>query len=198
MRRLKENNSTGVEKHMIDRRRLVTLIAGAGTTATALSACRSSVESSASAPAGDTLAERLDRLESERFIVATLYAYGHALDYGNRDEFLGCFTTDAEYVVAMRINADNGFEFHGHDELTGYFDNHTHAPEAWHKHITTNPMVTVNGDRASATSYFVRVDAGAESAPAAIAASGRYLDELSRDDDGHWRIRSRRCEVENL
>ena len=186
------------DKHMIDRRRLVTLMVGVGATATALSACKSSLEGSASAPASDALSERLDRLESERAIVATLYAYGHALDYGDRKEFLGCFTTDAAYVVAMRVNADNGFEFHGHDELTGYFDNHTHAPEAWHKHITTNPMVTVNGDRASATSYFVRVDAGAESAPAAIAASGRYLDELSRDDDGHWRIRSRRCEVENL
>ena len=186
------------EKHLINRRRLVTLLAGAGATATALSACKSSLEGSASAPANDALTERLDHLESERAIVATLYAYGHALDYGNRDEFLGCFTTDAVYVVTMRINADNGFEFHGHDELTGYFDNHSHAPEAWHKHITTNPMVTVNGDRANATSYFVRVDAGAEPAPAAITASGRYLDELLRDDYRHWRIRSRRCEVENL
>jgi hypothetical protein len=56
----------------------------------------------------------------------------------------------------------------------------------------------VHGDTAEATSYFLRVDAGAESAPAVVVASGRYLDQLARDTDGRWRIRSRRCEVENL
>ena len=59
-------------------------------------------------------------------------------------------------------------------------------------------MVTVDGDRATVTSYFIRVDAGAEAGPAVVTASGRYLDEFVRDDAGHWRIRSRRCEVENL
>ena len=29
-------------------------------------------------------------------------------------------------------------------------------------------------------------------------ASGRYLDEFVLGDDDVWRIRSRRCEVENL
>ena len=86
----------------------------------------------------------------------------------------------------------------GDGELTGYFDGHTHAPAAWHKHITTNSIVTVDGDQATANSYFVRVDASAEAGAAFIVASGRYLDELVRDATGHWRIRSRRCEVENL
>ena len=192
------DGSMSEEKRTIDRRRLVKLIGAAGATATVASACRSSLEGSASAPANDALTERLDRLEAERAIVATLSAYGHALDYGDRDQFLGCFTKDAAYVVAMRIDTENGFEFHGHDELTGYFDNHTHAPAAWHKHITTNSIVTVDGDQATANSYFVRVDASAEAGAAFIVASGRYLDELVRDATGNWRIRSRRCEVENL
>ena len=186
------------DQRLTDRRRLVTLIGAAGATATMLTACRTTAGEATEASAGERLSERIDHLEAERQIVATLYAYGHALDYGDRNQFLGCFTADAAYVVAMRVNAENGFELHGHDELTSYFDNHTHAPEAWHKHITTNPMVTVDGDQATATSYFVRVDAGAEAGPAAIVASGRYLDELARDANGHWRIRSRRCEVENL
>ena len=143
------------------------------------------------------LTERLDRLEAERAITATLYAYGTALDYGDREQFLGCFTADASYVVTMRIGSGGGFEFHGHDELGAYFDAHTHAPAAWHKHVTTNPTVAVEGSAATATSYFLRVDAGAESAPAVVLASGRYLDELV-NEDGHWRIRARRCEVENL
>ena len=186
------------EKRNTDRRNLLTALGSAGAAATVLSACGSSLEGLGSPPDSDAMTARLDRLEAERAIVATLYAYGHGLDYGDRDEFLGCFTADAAYVVAMRIGSGNGFEFHGRDELTGYFDGHTHAPAAWHKHITTNPMVTVDGDRATATSYFVRVDAGAEAGPAVVTASGRYLDEFARDDAGHWRIRSRRCEVENL
>ena len=186
------------EKRTTDRRSLLAAMGTAGAAATVLSACGSSLEVSGNAPADDALAERLARLEAERAIVATLYAYGHGLDYGDRDEFLGCFTADAAYVVAMRIETDNGFEFHGYDELTTYFDNHTHAPAAWHKHVTTNPMVRVDGDRATVTSYFLRVDAGAESGPGVVVASGRYLDEFVQDDAGHWRIRSRRCEVENL
>ena len=183
--------------HAIDRRRLVRLIGSAGATATAVYACTSSFEKPGRASASDGLAERLDRLEAERAIVATLYAYGHGLDYGDRDQFLGCFTPDATYVVAMRIGTERGFKFHGHRELTQYFDGHTHAPAALHKHVTTNPMIRVDGDQATATSYFVRVDAGA-TGPAAIVASGRYLDELVRDATGRWRISSRRCEVENL
>ncbi|HEY7106605.1 MAG TPA: nuclear transport factor 2 family protein [Acidimicrobiia bacterium] len=144
------------------------------------------------------LTERLACLEAERAIVGTLYAYGLALDYGDGERFLACFTPDAEYVVEMRIEGTSGFTFRGHDELTQYFEGHTHAPDAWHKHITTNPSVTVRGSTADATSYFVRVDAGAESGPAVVLASGRYVDELERGEDGSWRIRSRRCEVENL
>jgi ketosteroid isomerase-like protein len=149
-------------------------------------------------PTIEELTARLDRLDAERAIVDVLYAYGSAIDYGDRDRFLQCFTADADYVVHMRIVGATVLQFHGHDELAGYFSDHTHAPDAWHKHVTTNPSVTVDGDTADATSYFLRVDAGAESAPAVVVASGRYLDQLTRDADGRWRIRSRRCEVENL
>jgi ketosteroid isomerase-like protein len=144
------------------------------------------------------LAERVARMEDEREIVATLYTYGRALDYGDRNGFLDCFTPDADYVVEMRIGAEGNFRFHGHDELGAYFDGHTHAPDAWHKHVTVNPSVSSSGDTAAATSYFLRVDSAPASGPATVLASGRYTDELVRADDGKWRIRSRRCEVENL
>jgi len=146
----------------------------------------------------NALAGRLARLEDERAIVATLYAYGTALDYGDRELFLDCFTADASYVVAMRLGADNGFTFNGHDELREYFDNHTHAPVAYHKHVTVNPTVVIDDGDASASSYFLRVDSGPASAPAVVFASGRYVDQLTRDGNGRWRIRARRCEVENI
>jgi ketosteroid isomerase-like protein len=151
-----------------------------------------------SGPQSAELAERVARLEDERAIVATLYAYGEALDYGDRKLFLDCFTPDAEYAVEMRLGREGSFSYRGHDELTVYFDGHTHAPAAYHKHVTVNPVVVCDGDTATATSYFLRVDASAASGPAMVLASGRYIDDLVRDAGGRWLIRSRRCEVENL
>ena len=49
------------------------------------------------------LAARVARLEDERAVVATLYAYGEALDYGDRKLFLDCFTPGADYIVEMRL-----------------------------------------------------------------------------------------------
>jgi ketosteroid isomerase-like protein len=147
----------------------------------------------------DALSERIDRLESERAIVQVMYEYGRALDYGDLDAFLDCFTDDADYVVDMRLGGPAVLSFHGREELAGYHEWHTHAPDAWHKHVTTNPSVTIDGDTATAVSYFMRLDSEAENgAPSAVSSSGRYLDGFARGDDGGWRIRSRRCEVENL
>jgi ketosteroid isomerase-like protein len=145
----------------------------------------------------DDLGTRLARLEDERGIVATLYRYGDALDHGDRDEFLDCFTPDAQYQVQMRVGSGNGFTHEGHEQLTAYFDSHTHAPAAFHKHVTVNPLITVDGAAAEAQSYFLRVDSPA-AGPAVVVAAGRYLDRFERAADGRWRIRSRRCEVENL
>jgi ketosteroid isomerase-like protein len=144
------------------------------------------------------LAQRLARLEDERAVMATLYAYGSALDYGDRRQFLDCFTEDADYVVDMRLGAEGSFRHRGHSELGAYFDGHTHAPAAYHKHVTVNPSVVCTGDTATATSYFLRVDATESSGPAFVLASGRYVDTLVRDSGGRWRIHTRRCEVENL
>jgi ketosteroid isomerase-like protein len=147
----------------------------------------------------DALAERLDRLEAERAIVRTMYAYGRALDYGDREAFLDCFTDDADYVVDMRLGGAAVLSFRGREELAGYHDWHTHAPDAWHKHVATNAAITIDGDMATAVSYFLRLDSDADTgAPSVVSSSGRYLDELVRGDDGGWRIRSRVCEVENL
>jgi 3-phenylpropionate/cinnamic acid dioxygenase small subunit len=145
----------------------------------------------------DDLRAQLARFEAERAIVATLYRYGDALDQGDRDEFLDCFTPDAEYEVRMRLDSANGFSYQGHEQLGVYFDGHTHAPAAFHKHVTVNPLITVDGETADARSYFLRVDSPV-AGPAVVLAAGRYIDRFEQAVDGGWRIRSRRCEVENL
>src|SRR5580658_7574440 len=145
----------------------------------------------------DDLGERLSRLEDERAIMETLYRYGDALDHGDRDEFMDCFTPDAEYEVRMRLDSSNGFTFEGPEQLGAYFDGHTHAPAAFHKHVTVNPLITIDASAADAQTYFLRLDRP-NAGPAVVLAAGRYVDRLERGEDGRWRIRSRSCEVENL
>jgi len=145
----------------------------------------------------DDLGERLARLEDERAIVTTLYRYGDALDHGDREEFLDCFTLDAEYVVRMRIDPSHDLSYRGHEQLGTYFDGHTHAPAAFHKHVTVNPLIVLHGLAADVQSYFLRVDS-LRAGPAVVVAAGRYIDRLTRGFDGGWRIQSRSCEVENL
>jgi len=144
------------------------------------------------------LVRRSDHLESERAIIDTMYAYGRGLDYGERDTFLDCFTVDAHYRVDMRLGGPAVLEYRGHQELAEYYEWHTHAPDAWHKHLTMNVSVTIDGDTARAISYFVRLDLDASSPkPATASSSGRYLDTFAREGDGTWRIRTRHIEVEN-
>ena len=102
-----------------------------------------------------------------------------------------------EYVVKARLDPGTGFSFVGHEQLRGYFDSHTHAPDAFHKHVTVNPLVDVDNGNADVQSYFLRVDS-LERGPAVLLAAGKYVDRFERGEDGGWRIRSRVCEVENL
>jgi 3-phenylpropionate/cinnamic acid dioxygenase small subunit len=149
----------------------------------------------------DKLDDLLARLEAEREITAVLYRYGDGLDQGHRQQFLDCFSSDAHYQVNMRLNPEGGFSFDGHEELGSYFDGHTHAPDAFHKHVTVNPLITLDGDGdssgAQVNSYFMRVDSPG-AGPAVVLAAGRYIDRFARGEDGRWRIQSRDCEVENL
>jgi len=145
----------------------------------------------------DALEARLARLEDERAIARTMYEYASAIDYGDRALFLDCFTEDADWRVTKRFDPDKGVHVHGHEELGKFFDWHTHAPDAYHKHITINSLIDCDGDTARATSYTIRVDS-LEVGPAIIYASSRYVDEFVRGADGRWRFRSRTSETENM
>jgi hypothetical protein len=144
------------------------------------------------------LVRRLDHLESDGAIMETTYAYGRGLDYGERDTFLDCFTVDARYRGRHALGGPAVREYRGRQDLAEHYEWHTHAPDAWHKHLTMNVSVTIDGDTATAISYFVRLDLDASSPkPATSSSSGRYLDTFAREGDGAWRIRTRHIEVEN-
>jgi SnoaL-like domain len=149
----------------------------------------------------DKLAARLRVLEDERAILATLYRYGHALDYGLEADWIDCFAAHGRYELVYRSGGTGTAagtrptSYQGHDELAGFAANHSRAPERFHKHLLIEPVVTIDGDRASAASYFLRVDD--LDGERVIYAFGRYLDELARGADGRWRFTTRVAEIES-
>ena len=148
-------------------------------------------------PELDELIQRLRALEDERGVLATLHRYGHALDYGAEADWVDCFAPDALYEVrepghetAHRVRA-----YHGRDALAAFAARHTRAPERFHKHVVLDPIIAVDGDRATAVSYFLRLDdVGGERV---VYAFGRYHDELVRAEDGQWRFAVRVAEIES-
>lgn len=134
------------------------------------------------------LEQRLRLLEDEQAILQTMYAYGHALDYGAEDEFRDCWDENAVLYWTDREPA------RGHDAIVSQFRSHTHAPGAYHKHLVIAPRIRIEGDRATATSYFVRLDRYPDGPH--VRNFGRYHDVFTRCADGRWRFLERRAENE--
>ena len=132
--------------------------------------------------------QRLRRLEDEKAILDTLYAYGHGLDYGDEDAWIDCWTEDAELDWPGRAF------MRGHAQLRAGFRAHTHAPALYHKHVVVEPMITIRGDSATVLSMFARLDRYPDGP--GIRAFGRYRDTLVRCADGRWRFTQRLAEIE--
>ncbi len=139
---------------------------------------------------------RLRALEDERAILATMYQYAHALDYGERDAFLDCFTETATWV-SRRQDPTNMLvgSYTGWAALGGFFDRHTHAPGTYHKHLLAEPRITLSGEEARAMSYFWRVDE--HRGDVYCPGFGRYRDRLVRCSDARWRFAERNVELES-
>ena len=139
-----------------------------------------------------TTEERLAALEDKRDILRTLHDYAHTLDYGDEAGFLNCFTEDA--FLGWSI-FPGGLK--GQARIREGFHKHTHAPDAWHKHMLAEPRITLRGDKATVHSMFFRLDPykSSDCAPE-IYAFGRYIDTLVRGRDGRWRISERIVEKE--
>ncbi len=147
----------------------------------------------------DAVSDRLQLLEDERAILETLYQYGHSMDYGPDADFVDCFTQDGVWDVRMRKAADSSFVCRGHDELRASLAQQTgvRPPALYAKHLLVEPRIVVTGDRASVQSYFLRTEPQ-DTGPTQIVASGRYLDDLVRCDDGRWRFSERIAEIDDL
>jgi hypothetical protein len=144
----------------------------------------------------DDVLARLGRLEDERAIMATLHRYGHDLDYGREATWLACFAEDGILDIRSRVAGTRRVAA-GRAELAAFFAWHSHAPERFHKHLLAETMLSLDGDRATAESLYVRLDAASDGVPY-VFSFGRYRDRLRRLGDGTWCFEERIAESEAL
>ena len=120
-------------------------------------------------------------------IRGVLDQYAVAIDRRDWERFASCFTDD--------VHADYGRSgiYTSRDAFVAAFDE-MHRPVGPTLHRVTNHDIVVDGDTATATSYFDAVLRVEHQGFSLLHAIGTYTDELRRTDDG-WRICRRRVET---
>ena len=106
-----------------------------------------------------------------------LAEYCQLLDDGHFDQWIDLFTTDIEFAVMGQL-------FSGRDATRGFIEPSQQA-DARGKHMISEPLITVEGDTATATTDYAFV-----SQALTVMSCGRYYDEIVRQDD-RWRFARR-------
>jgi uncharacterized protein (TIGR02246 family) len=124
----------------------------------------------------------IEDIEAIRQLTAS---YNRAFDEDRGEDWANHFTEDGFFE---RSNA--GQSYRGRKEiaqLCSSFDYPIHG-----RHVTTDHMITVDGDTAKQTCYLMFLDRGAGFAVNLFAV---YVDELVKVD-GKWLFKSRLCNVD--
>jgi ketosteroid isomerase-like protein len=144
----------------------------------------------------DELLARLTALEDERAILRTLYSYAHAIDYGDEQGWVDCFTSDGTFTVKARDGGYEPYKIEGRAALLEFASHHTRPPGLWHKHLLIEPVIDVDGEQAAVRSYFaVLVEHDGQPT---LRVFGRYLDRMRKQPDGRWRLLEREAEIESI
>lgn len=134
---------------------------------------------------------KLNRVEDERAILDTLHEYHHAIGNHEREAWLDCFTEDGVFA-SCKPDGTSVFELRGRTERAAWFDKRAPKwPAGSEAHAYTNPRITVEGDQAKASGFFItmKMDGGT----LILRSTGHYADRLVRSADGKWRIKERRA-----
>jgi ketosteroid isomerase-like protein len=119
-------------------------------------------------------------MKDEVEIHRLLARYCHSCDDGDFDSLIDLFVDDASFVYAEWAPS-------GREAIRRWFES-TQPPERRGKHLTTNIVVTLHGDNASAISDFVFL--ARSDGRFSPQLTGRYLDELRYHED-EWRFARR-------
>lgn len=121
----------------------------------------------------------------DRFGINDLFVrYTTALDAGDVDTIVGCFTQDGA------LESPVVGKYSGHDGIRAFSERFAGLPRrgVQLRHVITNLAMTVDGDTAYATCYLtniVTIDGKSQLMP-----PGRYECEL-RKDNGGWLFKNR-------
>jgi ketosteroid isomerase-like protein len=118
--------------------------------------------------------------QDEDLIRRALSEYSRRCDDGRFEELAELFTEDARLMVLDQV-------VEGRAAVRGYLER-VQADGSRGMHVTSNSLIDVDGDVATAATDYLFVRPGGDGL--AIIAAGRYLDELVRDGAG-WRFRVR-------
>jgi ketosteroid isomerase-like protein len=134
-------------------------------------------------------------LLDERAINAVMNEYCHAMDNGQHERWMNCFTDDAIYDVALpdgRIYAS----LEGEADLRRFIASYPVLPG--HKHVYVTPHFEVDPDAGKATveAYWFMLSGGEDRA--GISSLGSVRDVFVKSADGRWRMKERRVATEGM
>ena len=127
-------------------------------------------------------------------IEQVLYRVSHAVDHGEIEKIMALFQPDAALVITWEENGRH----EGHDAIRKWFENYEQTVRSstrYLRHRITCPVIDVDGDRASSSSY-LEVEAAGRNTGQIVKTVGRYEDTLARTDTG-WRIAEKVIYMDN-
>jgi len=143
--------------------------------------------------AGDLakLATRVQVLEDREDIRALILAYGTAHDHRDYRTFASLFAKEGEWVGGLGSAKGPDAIFELMDRTIGH-DPKPNGSGTYH--VMTNDQIKIDGDRASATTKWIYLTAGADNAPRMVFL-GHYDDQFVREN-GEWKFLRREAPVD--
>jgi hypothetical protein len=134
-------------------------------------------------------------LLDERAINAVMNAYCHAMDTGQHDRWMNCFTVDAVYDVALPDGTIYA-RLEGEADLRGFITKYPVLPG--HQHVYVTPVFDIDPDagEANVAAYWFMLSGSDHKA--GISSLGRSQDKFVRGADGRWRMKERRVATEGM
>jgi uncharacterized protein (TIGR02246 family) len=131
----------------------------------------------------EDLLARLRELEDREEIRSLLHDYRRALDARDLRGFAELFASEGKWRGGMgEATGPQAI----HDMLAERLPDNPPAPESTLWHLVTEPAIVLDGDRATADSFWLHIRRGDGDAPV-TPKLGSYEDELVRED-GRWRF----------
>lgn len=137
----------------------------------------------------DELEARIRKIEDVEAIKQLMWNYSYWLDYGEFDKVIDCFTDDAKLDVQTRgelgkDDATLNYACEGREAIRDFYNLVRHGKDRFSaSHLILNPVVAVEGDKATGTFYLLEPTAIVR----AMWGHGRYDLEFVRVA-GDWKI----------